>query len=257
MHCSPKNVSRRLFLQHSAGAALAMSAAGSSTSAASKTRPRFTFVQINDTHVEGPRDDGKGTAYAMANEKLAWWVAEMNRGKTPDFVVGIGDMIHGESLERLPLELDYFRRAIEPLRCPFYPAMGNHEVVQREGSADRELALARRQTHQRSGVRRVILRTGLVRMMHREVLPVPLVFLHEATELLLELCRQGLIRRIRKPQRVTGIFEYSVLQQGVHLMLALEGKFYMARRAHRKPGIGFQRFPCHATEPRKFRAWNS
>lgn len=93
-------------------------------------KPRLTFVQINDLHVQEPGTDIKG--YKSANEKAQWVVQEINR-QPPDFVLGIGDMIHGQRLEQLPKDLAIFREIIKPLQVPFYPAMGNHEVVQREG----------------------------------------------------------------------------------------------------------------------------
>ena len=95
-----------------------------------EAKPRLTFVQINDLHVQEPGTDIKG--YKSANEKAQWVVQEINR-QPPDFVLGIGDLIHGQRLEQLPKDLAVFRELIKPLQVPFYPTMGNHEDVQREG----------------------------------------------------------------------------------------------------------------------------
>lgn len=94
--------------------------------------PLFRFVQINDTHVEEGHQD-----YALAREKLRAVVEEINAEThfpRPDFVVGVGDLINGERLEWLAPDLRVFQDLIRPLRCPFYPVMGNHEVVQQEGN---------------------------------------------------------------------------------------------------------------------------
>lgn len=100
-------------------------------------KPRLTFVQINDLHVQEPGTTIKG--YNSANEKAQWVVQEINR-QPPDFVLGIGDLIHGERLDQLPRDLAAFQQIIKPLKAPFYPAMGNHEVVQREGDSVYEKA---------------------------------------------------------------------------------------------------------------------
>ena len=42
-------------------------------------------------------------------------------------------MIHGEKLPFLSKDLQAFKKLIEPLRCKHFPAVGNHEVIQREG----------------------------------------------------------------------------------------------------------------------------
>ena len=56
-------------------------------------------------------------------------------GPPVDFVIGVGDLIHGGSLERLAPDLEVLRGILKPLPCPFYPVIGNHEVVQQERSA--------------------------------------------------------------------------------------------------------------------------
>jgi hypothetical protein len=128
--------SRRQFLQTCGAAGAAMLAPGlvwSEEMTENHTEaPRFRFVQINDTHVH----DGE-PAYALGNEKMRWLVEALNSGEhfpRPDFVVGVGDLINGEGLERLAPDFRVLREMLAPLRCPLYPVMGNHEVTQQEGN---------------------------------------------------------------------------------------------------------------------------
>lgn len=105
--------------------------------------PRFRFAQINDTHVQaplGPGDDPRIRTYARANDKLRHCVETLNDRIRPDFVLAIGDLVHGERLGRLRADLETFRGLAKPLAAPLYPTMGNHEVVQREGDPDHERA---------------------------------------------------------------------------------------------------------------------
>ncbi len=119
------------------------------TGAATKSaaRPRLRFVQINDLHVQAP--GAAVRTYAQANEKARWLVAEINREPRPDFVLGIGDLIHGERLEQLPRDFAVFQEIIKPLAVPFYPGLGNHEVIQREGDPRYEKAYREMFGHQR------------------------------------------------------------------------------------------------------------
>jgi hypothetical protein len=120
------------------GAALLMGAAREG----SAKGPLFRFVQVNDLHVQS--DDSASPApkpknYARANEKARWVVEAINREAflpLPDFAVGVGDLIHGGTPDRLRPDLDALRGILKPLKCPFYPVVGNHEVVQQERSAE-------------------------------------------------------------------------------------------------------------------------
>lgn len=107
-------------------------------------RPKATFFQFNDTHVQAPFEKppegtGRVLTYARANEKCRRLVDEINRTQ-PDFALAMGDMIHGQKLERLAPDMAVFKDIIAPLKCPLYPNLGNHEVVQREGNAEYEKA---------------------------------------------------------------------------------------------------------------------
>lgn len=101
----------------------------------------FRFVQLNDLHVQAsePAVTASQQTYAQANEKARWVVAaikDRTLGPRPDFVVGVGDLIHGESIDRLAPDLEALREIIAPIPCPFYPVVGNHEVVQQERSPE-------------------------------------------------------------------------------------------------------------------------
>lgn len=121
---------RRQFLQSAVagGAAIALGASGETPG----DEPIFRFVQWNDTHA----DATEPPAYALANEKVKHLVESLAAGNAPaaDFVILCGDMIHGEGLPALGPDLDLFRELIAPLKCPVYPVVGNHEVVQQEGN---------------------------------------------------------------------------------------------------------------------------
>ena len=104
----------------------------------------FEFVQINDTHVQSPL----GVAgelkpphtYARANDKFTWWVDTVNCQPQPDFIVAIGDLVHGGRLDRLPGDFDQLKQLLKPLEPPLYTTLGNHEVVQNEGNPEYERA---------------------------------------------------------------------------------------------------------------------
>lgn len=103
--------------------------------------PLCSFLQINDAHVHAGAP-GRG-GYEKTSEKLRWLVEAAVSGRhfpRPEFVVGIGDLIDGERIEALAPDLRLLRETLKPLRVPFYPVVGNHEVVQREGNPKYEQA---------------------------------------------------------------------------------------------------------------------
>ncbi|MBM3889230.1 MAG: hypothetical protein FJ388_08905 [Verrucomicrobia bacterium] len=123
-----------------AAAMLAVLIAGCSAPARQSGTPLFSFLQLNDTHVDA--DEGKD-GYEKANEKARWLIEAAASGRyfaRPDFVVGVGDLIHGERIENLGPDLQLLREMLKPLRVPFHPVVGNHEVIQQEGSAKHERA---------------------------------------------------------------------------------------------------------------------
>jgi len=136
------DLTRRQWLKTSAAAGAAILLAGCATSAGRSRRPQFSFLQLNDTHVFTDTDTGRNV-YEKANEKARWLIEAADSGRhftRPDFAVGIGDLIHGEHIEALGPNLRLFCEMLKPLRIPFYPVMGNHEVIQQEGSPKHEQA---------------------------------------------------------------------------------------------------------------------
>ena len=101
--------------------------------------PLFRFVQWNDVHIDETQPPG----YQLTNEKMRYlveWINDAKRLPRPDFVIGIGDMIHGGSLESLAPNIQLQRRFLRDLKIPFYPVIGNHENVQQEGDPKHEAA---------------------------------------------------------------------------------------------------------------------
>lgn len=98
------------------------------------------FIQVNDLHIQAPpQPDGmsKPEGYALANDKARWLVDAINRGRIadrPDFVVGVGDLIHGERIDRLGPDLMQAKTILGRLNVPFHPVVGNHENIQQERS---------------------------------------------------------------------------------------------------------------------------
>ncbi|MEA1951826.1 MAG: metallophosphoesterase [Planctomycetota bacterium] len=137
-----KNLSRRRFVQVSALAAAAttLGARGTCLLAGEPAGKRlFRFIQCNDTHVEATRPSD----YLRANQRFAHLVELLGKaaeGSAPDFVVGVGDLIHGENLHSLAPDLERFKGLAAHLKVPLFPVVGNHENVQREGDAVYEAA---------------------------------------------------------------------------------------------------------------------
>lgn len=101
--------------------------------AGAERQPTFRFLQINDVHFMGPNG---ANGYAEANRRAEWLfeqIRKQNFFPHLDFVVAAGDFIHGESLDGIREELPVAREKLDSLGVPYYTAVGNHEVVQREG----------------------------------------------------------------------------------------------------------------------------
>jgi len=139
-HILPTAIVLALLLDPSAKAEPSQEPATSDGSRRAGDKPLFRFAQINDLHIQATEpalQSPRQQTYARANEKARWVVDVLNdpaRVPPADFVVGVGDMIHGERLARLAPDLKAFQEIVRPLRCPLYPVVGNHEVVQRERS---------------------------------------------------------------------------------------------------------------------------
>ncbi len=102
--------------------------------------PLFRFVQINDIHIQTPGDQVYPT-YEKANLRFEWLMENLTSGRffpQPDFVVGVGDLIHQHGIDNIPDNLAKFKRVVDRLPVPFYPVMGNHETKQGEGIPELE-----------------------------------------------------------------------------------------------------------------------
>jgi len=103
----------------------------------SSLKPLFRFLQVNDLHIE---HEGKG--YKDANVRASWLFNALKNERyfpKPDFILGIGDIIHGESLEGIKSDLTYLHENFfDGLSIPFYHIMGNHECKQNEGNLEFE-----------------------------------------------------------------------------------------------------------------------
>jgi len=122
MPSSPLPFTRRSLL---AGAALA---------AAPATPPAFRFLQINDLHFVGPLQADKG--YLRANQRIDWLFDRIRaREFFPafDFIVVLGDFVHGGTLETIREEVPIMQARLEALGVPYYTVIGNHENRQAEG----------------------------------------------------------------------------------------------------------------------------
>lgn len=95
------------------------------------------FAVINDLHSQfapNPTEPG----YPGANARAEWMLDQFGAGgalASVDFVVGAGDLIHGEKLPSIAAEMRAFRRRLRRLAVPFHPCCGNHEIREREGDA--------------------------------------------------------------------------------------------------------------------------
>lgn len=136
---SPKAIDRRDFIKRAAFAAggLASTAMIERDVCAvekQKDSPLFTFVQLNDTHINIP--DNQTYKYEKANQKFKYLVKTINKEQNfplPDFVILTGDIIHGTKIKNLLPECEMARDLLSTLRCPYYTLVGNHENIQREG----------------------------------------------------------------------------------------------------------------------------
>ncbi|MBX2924411.1 MAG: metallophosphoesterase [Chitinophagaceae bacterium] len=146
-------ISRKNFLQITAMGAASVPFRGYSlqkqntltkTSADGQDSPVFRFVQINDLHIQNDRSryvsassNRVGPTYKGANDRAFWLLQSLKNDaffNGIDFVLGIGDLVHGQQLEAIKYDLDFFATHFyKDFPVPLYPAIGNHEIVQREG----------------------------------------------------------------------------------------------------------------------------
>ena len=142
---SDKTFSRRVFVKGAFTSAVILSSAphvfaetaGLKKKAQSSLEPLFRFLQVNDLHIQY-----EGKSYKDSNVRASWLFNALKEEQyfpKPDFILGIGDIIHGESIERINNDFKYLReKFLDGLSIPFYPVMGNHECKQQEGNPEYE-----------------------------------------------------------------------------------------------------------------------
>ena len=93
--------------------------------------PEFRFLQLNDLHLSSPVSGSAQPSFAGANERGAWLIDALRRDPLVadvDFVLGMGDYVHGGSPERLEADVRHFRELMAPLRREFFPVLGNCDI---------------------------------------------------------------------------------------------------------------------------------
>ena len=95
------------------------------------------MLQVNDLHIQH-----EGKSYKDSNVRASWLfnaLKEERHFPKPDFVLGIGDIVCGESIEGIHNDFKYLRENyLDGLSIPFYHIMGNHECKQNEGNPEFE-----------------------------------------------------------------------------------------------------------------------
>ncbi|HSQ76017.1 MAG TPA: metallophosphoesterase [Bacteroidota bacterium] len=108
--------------------------------AEAEDQPVFRFLQINDVHVQ--QEEGwTHPTYRDANRRAIWLIENLNNPEffpSLDFVLLNGDMIHQGLLESNHAAFTALRALLPRIPVPYYPAVGNHEVSQREGDPEWE-----------------------------------------------------------------------------------------------------------------------
>lgn len=93
------------------------------------------FAVINDLHAQfapNPKQPG----YPGANGRAEWMLRQFSPGGAHaklDFVIGAGDLVHGEDMKSIAAELKALQPHLRKLAVLFYPCCGNHEIRQSEG----------------------------------------------------------------------------------------------------------------------------
>ncbi len=103
--------------------------------------PRLQFFQINDLHFRDFRHELDTRTFRDANIRTGWLLEALRKpGVLPpaDFILAIGDMVHGESIEALERECTTMAAALNELPVEVFPAMGNHEIKDLEGDPEWE-----------------------------------------------------------------------------------------------------------------------
>lgn len=95
------------------------------------------FAVINDLHAQFAPAATAEAGYAGANARAEWLLRQFERGGSladVAFVIGAGDLVHGENLPAITTELAALAERVKRLAVPFYPCCGNHEIREAEGN---------------------------------------------------------------------------------------------------------------------------
>ena len=104
--------------------------------------PRLQFLQINDLHYRDFRHELDTRTFRDANTRAGWLLETLRKPDVlppADFILAIGDLVHGESIEALERECTTMAAALNELPVEVFPAMGNHEIKDSEGNLEWEL----------------------------------------------------------------------------------------------------------------------
>lgn len=95
------------------------------------------FLVFNDMHAQWGDAAPATAGYPGAERRAEWLMAQL---ATPgafgglDFAVAAGDLIHGESIPSIEVQLRALRTRFDRLPIPIWPCVGNHEIKQMEGN---------------------------------------------------------------------------------------------------------------------------
>ncbi len=99
---------------------------------------RVRFAVCNDLHAQFAVNAATAPGYPGANARAEWLLNQVEPGGELagiDFLLGGGDLIHGENLSAITAEMAALRERLARLPVPFHPCCGNHEISQAEGDA--------------------------------------------------------------------------------------------------------------------------
>jgi 3',5'-cyclic AMP phosphodiesterase CpdA len=102
----------------------------------SRPAPTIRFAVFNDLHAQFAPSQTMHPGYPGAATRAEWLFEQLEPGGSLadlDFVMGGGDLIHGENLAAIEVEMAALKKRLDRLPKPFFPCCGNHEVQQREG----------------------------------------------------------------------------------------------------------------------------
>ena len=99
----------------------------------------FSFLQMNDMHMnmQGSESSELAKGYPGKNERARWLINAVEEGGLSpkmSFILGLGDLVDGETPQEIENELKIIKTLMQGTGLPFYPLIGNHEVHQQEGS---------------------------------------------------------------------------------------------------------------------------